>query len=316
MLEHILFLCGGLAVLIASGEFLVRGAVGIAKKFKVAPMVIGLTVVAFGTSTPELLVSVQAALVGSPEIAIGNVLGSNIVNVSFILGLTALILPLKVERSSVFTDWPVMMIGTILFGVTIYDLFISRVEGIFLILGLVVFVVIIVRNVIKVKKNTVIQEVVDDKKDKHIAYYISIVLVALAGMYFGADFLLKGAVGIARHAGMSEHIIGVTVVAVGTSVPELVASVMAAIKKQADISIGNLLGSNIFNIGAVLGGAALVNPIEVNPQVLNFDFWCLLVLTILLFPLLYHKLKLHRWKGGVLFLLYVAYVGYLVNGLI
>ncbi len=302
--------------MIASGEFLVRGAVGIAKKFKVEPMVIGLTVVAFGTSTPELLVSMQAALVGSPEIAIGNVMGSNIANVSFILGLTALILPLKVERSSVFTDWPVMMIGTTLFGVFIYDLFISRVEGMLLLLGLVVFVVIIVRNVIKVKKNAIIQKEADDEVVKHIGYYVFIVLVALAGMYFGADFLLKGAVGIARHAGMSEHIIGVTVVAVGTSVPELVASVMAAIKKQADISIGNLLGSNIFNIGAVLGGTALIKPIEVNPQVLNFDFWCLLILTILLFPLLYHKLKLHRWKGGLLFLLYVAYVGYLVNGML
>ncbi len=309
MLEDVLYLVGGLVALVASGEYLVRGAVGIAQKLNVAPMVIGLTVVAFGTSAPELLVSLNAAYAGTPEIAIGNVVGSNIANISFILGITAIIFPLAVERGTLRTDWPVMMFGTILTFFFMWDLEIQRWEGLTLFALLIVFVSVLVRKALKNRGNNVPDEY-EETKGNSMALYLLIVVGGLVGMYFGSEYMLEGAVGIADRAGMSKHVIGVTIVAVGTSVPELVTSIVASLKKQTDISVGNLLGSNIFNLGAVIGLTGTIKPIPVDQQVMAFDMWVVAGVSFVLLPLLLHKFKVHRWKGVMLLLAYLGYVGY------
>jgi cation:H+ antiporter len=303
----------GLATLIVGGEFLVKGAVGIAKKLHISTLVIGMTVISFGTSAPELIVSIKAALSGNPEIAIGNVVGSNIANIALVLGITVMIFPIVVDRNSKILDWPMMMIASILFFVFALffgkDYTITRWEGGILFFILVGFIYYLVSNSRKKTKQALAEtdnetEAVSDNIWKSLLF----LFVGLIGLYYGADWLLKSAVEIALSLGMSKSVVGLTIVAFGTSVPELVTSAVAAFKKETDISIGNLIGSNIFNIMAVIGITAMVKPINVDKAVINYDMLWMLGISAMLLPLMLIGKKLGRLKGFMLFATYVIYI--------
>ena len=302
-----LLLIGGLAVLIGGGEVLVRGAVGIAAKFKLSPLVIGMTIVSFGTSAPELIVSLKAALNGFPEIAIGNVVGSNIANIALVLGLTAIVLPIPVAVATLRRDWPIMMFISLLFFVFILNGILDNWEG-FIFVGLLLGYII---YQLKSSKN---KEEETEIIKQHIFASILFITVGVIGLAFGADWLVQGAVTIAKNFGVSEHVISVTIVAFGTSVPELVTSLVAAVKKQMDISVGNLIGSNIFNILAVLGITAIFKEIPISETVISNDIFWVLGTSFILLPLMLNY-KISRWKGALLFLSYLLYVFFLLQSI-
>jgi len=310
-----LFLILGLATLIVGGEFLVNGAVGIAKRFHISSLVIGMTVISFGTSAPELIVSIKAALSGSPEISIGNVIGSNIANIALVLGITVMIFPIVVDRNSKILDWPMMMGASVLFF--IFALFfgegyqIERWEGIVLFGLLLIFIYYLISSSRKKTKKALKNEesLIDNEAEKiNVPKAIGSLLIGLVGLYFGAEWLLDSAVILATDFGMSKATIGITIIAFGTSVPELVTSAVAAIKKETDISIGNLIGSNIFNIMAVIGITAIVKPIPVTEDVISYDMIWMLAISFCLLPLMLIGKKLGRLKGFMLFSTYVVYI--------
>lgn len=301
----------GLGVLVLGGEFLVRGAVGIAKKAHISPLVIGMTVISFGTSAPELFVSIGSALDGNPEIAIGNVVGSNIANIALVLGLTVLIFPITVDRNSKIIDWPMMMGASLLFYLFALDNIIQIWEGAILFGILVVFTYLLIRNSRKKSKKAIEEQDGQDEisavKDK-IGLSLILVVAGMIALYFGSEWMIEGAVGIANEFGMEKRVIAITVVAFGTSVPELVTSAVAAFKKETDISIGNLIGSNIFNIMAVVGITAIVKPIPVEETVINYDLIWMLGIALLLLPLMLIGKKVGRLKGALLFAIYIVYI--------
>ena len=301
----ILWVLLGFILLVIGGEYLVRSSIALSFKFNISKMIIGMTVVSFATSAPELLVSIQAALSGSPAIAINNVVGSNIANIGLVLGITAIIGSIAVDKSFYKTNWPVMM----LFSIVLYyflknDRVLSTLEGGILFAGLIVFLVHLIRSV---KKDTVIEDV-DDALAVVSNFKIFIwLLIGSAALYFGSVWLVSGAKEVAIAVGVSEAVIGVSLIAIGTSVPELAASVIAAIKQEKAISLGNLIGSNIFNIGSVLGLTALIKPILVTEsQILSNDIFWMLGFSAILIPLILipKRMKISRIKG---FLLVVAY---------
>jgi len=298
----------GLVVLIIGGEFLVRGAVGVAQKFRLSSLVIGMTVVSFGTSAPELIVSIKAALSGSSEIAMGNVIGSNIANIALVLGITVLIFPLPVDRNSKIIDWPMMFFASILFYLFALSGEISRIEGLILFVLLIAFVIFLIWNSRRKSNKLIEQEEFVIPTPRQFLKALSFLAIGLVGLYFGAEWLLMGAVDIARESGMEERVIGITIVAFGTSVPELVTSGVAAYRKETDISIGNLIGSNIFNIMAVIGITVMIKPIEVSPNTLNIDLIWMLVIAAALLPMLILGKKITRFKGLLLIATYVAYI--------
>lgn len=253
-------LIGGLALLIFSGNYLVESASDIARKFKLSSLVIGLTIVSFGTSAPELLVSTSASLQGHPEIALGNVFGSNIVNVGFIMGLTSLLLPFTVSRDSIKIDVKVMLAFSLAALLFASDGHFSRIEGILLFATLVIYTIWLILK----SKKTANDSAIETPK-RNILINSLILVASLAGLAFGSDFMVEGASTIAKNFGISEKVISVTVVAIGTSLPELTASLISVFKKEVGMTIGNVIGSNTFNIGAVLGISSSISPIE-------FDF--------------------------------------------
>jgi cation:H+ antiporter len=301
-----LWLVLGLIVLIVAGEFLVKGAVGVALKFNISTLVIGMTIVAFGTSAPELLVSVKAAIEGHPEISIGNVLGSNIANLALVLGLTTIVLPINVQRSTILLDWPIMMLATIAFSLFIMNGIIDWWEGVLYIIALIAFNFFMIKN--SANSIEVNDEVEQEKSNKNFLKNILFVVIGVVGLAFGANWLLDGAVQIALNFGVSEYVIGATIVAFGTSVPELVTSLVAAFKKQTDISIGNLIGSNIFNLLAVLGVTSVVKEIPVSSQVQGLDVYWLLGISFLIFPLMIFNNRINRISGLILVVSYIAYI--------
>jgi len=312
MLSYV-FLIVGFLLLIFSGDFLVKGAVSIALKLRLSTLVIGMTIVSFGTSAPELLVSIKAALGGHPDISIGSVVGSNISNIALILGITALVFPITVSKATLRIDWPMMMLSTLLFVVVVMDGELSAWEGILFIVFLISFIVWLIRNS---RKGSAVPAAVDEvnKEEKNLPLWKGVGLVGLGavGLVLGADLMLKGAVEIARYYDVSERIIGLTIVAFGTSLPELITSCVAAFRKEADISIGNLIGSNIFNILAILGITSIIHPISVSSSIINSDNYILLGITFLVFPLMYFGRKLTRGKGFLLFFVYTTYLIYLI----
>jgi len=311
-LDFILLILG-LAVLVIGGEFLVKGAVGIARNLEISPLVIGMTVVSFGTSAPELLVSLQAAAEGSPEIAVGNVIGSNIANLALVLGVTVLIFPIIVERQTKVIDWPVMMLATILFYIFLFDGIMDRWEGLVLFCFLVTFITWLIRRSRKESKLKIEEQGGKESTLLTIGYLI----LGLIGLYFGSEWFVEGAVQIAINLGMSKSVIGVTIVAFGTSAPELVTSCVAAYRKQSDISIGTLIGSNIFNIMAVIGLTSVVRPIDLNgvdaSQFLNFDMYWVAGIALALLPMMYFGVKFGRLKGVVLLISYIVYISIIVS---
>jgi cation:H+ antiporter len=312
-MEYVL-LIGGLIVLIISGEALVRGAVGVALKFKIPPLIIGMTIVSMGTSAPELLVSLKAALNGHAELAIGNVLGSNIANIALVLGITTMILPITVKRSTAYVDWGIMMLSTVLFYFFILNGTLNWYEGLIFTLGLIAFNIYMFKSIKKTKPGDEFLDVdVEKTKKSNILFHVFLIAIGCIGLTFGANWLLDGAVKIATDFGVSEHIIGVTIVAFGTSVPELITSVVAAFKKETDISVGNLVGSNIFNLLGVLGITALVQEIPVSLQVMNEDIYWLLGISLLVFPLMIIGYRINRFKGFLLFVSYSIYIYFVVS---
>ena len=297
----------GLAILIFSGDFLVRGAVGIASKFNVSTLVIGMTIVAFGTSAPELIVSLKAAIKNHPEIAVGNVIGSNIANLGLVLGATVLIKPLLIQRATVRLDWPAMMfISLLLWGFT-QDYELSFFEGLILFLFLAGYSVFMVK-----KSSGDVDEIDEDDIKKPIYLHILFAVGGSIGLAYGADLLLENAVEIARYFNVSEYVIGTTIIAFGTSVPELITSVVAALKNQSDISIGNLIGSNMFNIGSVLGITSMVKNIPFSETVVSQDMYWMLGVSFIILPLMLIGNKMPRWTGVILLFAYALYITFVL----
>jgi cation:H+ antiporter len=302
-------LLGGLVILILGGELLVRGATSIALKAKISPLVVGLTIVAFGTSAPELLISVKAALAGSPDMTMGNVVGSNICNLALVLGLTALISPIRVNSDSIKIDWPVAMGSSLLlyFVLKVMDPSLGWIEGIVFLSLLFLYTFYIIR---KSRRETKAQMVKDDelpKASNSPVKDILYILIGCVGLYFGADWFVGGARELALDLGVSERVIGITVLAIGTSLPELVTAVVASIKGETDLAVGNLIGSNIFNILSILGITSLITPIEVSSEIINYDLIAMIIVTMLVLPLMIYKRRMGKLSGGILLLVYVYY---------
>lgn len=301
----------GLLLLVVGGEFLVRSSVGLSFKLKLSKMVIGLTVVSFATSAPELLVSLQAAYNGLSDIALGNVIGSNIANIGMVLGITAIISSLTVDRDFYRFNWPVML----LFSIALYfllsnDKMLTQLEGIGLLTCLFIYLFVLIRRARKKK------EISEDGVDDGLAessYFKIFIWLAIGGvaLYFGSEWLVKGATQLAKAVGVSDYVISVTVIAIGTSVPELAASVIAALKKEKAISLGNLIGSNIFNIASVLGLTAIIKPIAViDKAILSTNIFWMIGFAAILLPLAFipKRLELSRYKGLILFVAYIVFV--------
>lgn len=300
----------GFMLLVIGGEFLVRSSVALSFKLKLSKLVIGMTVVSFATSAPELLVSLNAALDGSPDLALGNVVGSNIANIALVLGLTAIISPIVVDKNFYKMNWPAMMIISLLFYYfLINDNVISQFEGIYLLGFLVIFVYIMIS---KARKDKVVA--VDDVDDtlQDVSYFKIFFWLLIGGsaLYFGSSWLVDGAKEIALNLGVSEGVIGATVIAVGTSIPELSASIIAALKGEKAISLGNLIGSNIFNIGSVIGLTAIITPIKaVELDMMTNVYWMLGIIALLI-PLVFtpKKFEISRMKGLLLLAIYIAFI--------
>jgi cation:H+ antiporter len=309
----ILLVLVGLALLVVGGEYLVRSSVALSFKFNISKLVIGMTIVSFATSAPELLVSLQAALDGNSDIALGNVIGSNVANIGLVLGLTAMISPLVVDRSFYTLNWPMMMLVSVaLYFFLKGDNILSLFEGIVMTIALIVFLVILVRSSAQ-SKNIDLEEV-DDKLQFVSGIKITIwLLIGAAALYFGSEWLVKGAQQLAQSVGVSDYAISVTVIAIGTSVPELAASIIAAIKQEKAISLGNLIGSNIFNICSVLGLTAMIKPIAVNPntpEILASNIFWMIGIAAVMLPLVFlpKRYELSRYKGFLLFGAYMVFI--------
>jgi cation:H+ antiporter len=314
-LKILLFL-PGLALLLGGAEFLVRGASRLAAKVGVSPLVIGLTVVAFGTSAPELSVSLGSAFNGRVDIAFGNVVGSNIFNVLVILGLAALISPLAVNLQLIRFEVP-LMVGisalVLLFGL---DGVVNRWEGLLLFAGIIAYTVWAVRESRKESQAVKAEFAKEYQAPAAASPWIQIGLIALglAMLVLGAEWLVEGAVALATWAGLSELVIGLTIVAMGTSLPEVATSVVAALRGERDIAVGNVIGSNLFNIMAVLGLTAAVAPggVAVSPAALNFDVPVMIAVSLVCLPVFISGAVIDRWEGGIFLLYYALYAAFLV----
>lgn len=306
-----IYIFGGLILLYFGANWLVQGAITLALHLGLSPLIVGLTVVALGTSVPEALVSVRAAIGHQGGIALGNVIGSNILNIALILGLSAFFNPLKVDSHLVKADVPLLAGATFMLVVLLEDFYISRMEGTFLLLCIVFYVT---GNIMTVKRtspeeNKIEGVEVSEDHSKDLWRDISFLFIGLIALAFGSNFLVTGAVDLARILGLSEALIGLTIVSIGTGTPEMATALMAAYRKRADLAIGNAVGSNLFNIMFVLGIAALVAPLD-GKGISSIDLYVMLGVTILLLPTVWTGRILDR-KEGFLFL--AIYVGYLYH---
>ena len=308
----VLFIFLGLVLLVVGGNFLVRSSVALSFRFHISKMVIGLTVVSFATSAPELLVSIQAALDGFSDISLGNVIGSNIANIGLVLGVTAIIAPLTIDQDFYKFNWPVMMLLSVaLYFILSSGRVISRVEGFALLSTLFIYLYLLIRRARKTRETAV--HVVFDEALVTVSSFKIIVWFLIGGvaLFFGSQLLVTGAVELATIMGISERVIAVTMIAVGTSIPELAASVIAALKKEKAISLGNLIGSNIFNIASVLGITAIIQPILVKSEaVLSSDIFWMLGFSAVLIPLAFlpKKWEIGRIKGIVIVVAYALFI--------
>jgi len=301
----IFLLIFGLIVLIIGGNLLLKSAVSISMKFGIPRLLIGMTVVSLATSAPELIVSIKSAIKGSPDLAISNVLGSNIANLGLVLGITILFSPINISKSVYKKEWPIMMFSALYFLIVILDGVITKIEG-----GILVcFLIITIISLIKLRdKNEV-----EDQLENEDSIIKSIIILFFGGLFlfYGSEWFIDGAIQLANSFGISERIIGITVVSVGTSIPELVTSLVAVFNKEKSISLGNLLGSNIFNVFAVLGITSLVTPLSVLDQnIIDFDIYVMLFFAALILPLIFFpkKLFLGRKEGLIILLFYSFYL--------
>ncbi len=310
----------GLVLLIAGGDALVRGASGIAMLARVTPAVVGLTIVAAGTSMPELVVSLQAALEGRPGLAVGNVVGSNIFNIGAILGLAALMTPLKIRGNAVRLEWPIMMLATVQLHLLARDARVDRLEGAFLLSAMIAFTA----YAVWIGKKATVQVEQDEFEEiatasfgrtgrAALAFNLGALLLGLGLLASGSTALVHGAVGIASSLGVSDSVIGLTIVAAGTSTPELVTSLVAARRGQDDMAVGNVVGSNIFNVLGILGTTALIHPLPVPSEIIARDNWWMIGLSLLLFPLMRTGMRVNRLEGALLLATFTTYITLLIR---
>ncbi|MCV6629040.1 MAG: calcium/sodium antiporter [Flavobacteriaceae bacterium] len=306
----LLFILGGLVLLILGGNWLLKAAVALSLKLNIPKIVIGMTVVSFATSAPELIVSIKAALSGSADLSISNVVGSNIANLGLVLGVTVVLSKIDVKKSFYITDWPVMMFSSVLLYLFMKpDGILQASEGIILFGLLVVFLIYL----LKFQKQAVVDEMPEDDELLPLWKTAMFLTIGGAALWGGSDLLVQGAVSMAQALGVSESIIGLTVVSIGTSIPELAASIIAVLKKEKAISLGNLLGSNVFNILAVLGITSMIIPLEVNDdRLMQVDIYWMLGIAFMVFPLVFIPRGLRLgWRDGILLL--AAYVTFIYS---
>ena len=295
----------GLTVLVIGGNLLLKAAVSISLRFGIPKLLIGMTVVSLATSAPELIVSIKSALKGSPDLAISNVLGSNIANLGLVLGITIVFSPINISKSIYKKEWPIMMFSAVYFLIVVLDGVISKTEG-----GILVcFLVMTISALIKLRD----KDEVELENESEDSFLKSLLILFFGGLflYFGSEWFIDGAIMLANSFGISERIIGITVVSVGTSIPELVTSLVAVFNKEKSISLGNLLGSNIFNVFAVLGITSLVTPLTVIDQnIIDYDIYIMLFFAAIILPLIFFpkKLVLGRKEGVIILLFYTVYI--------
>jgi cation:H+ antiporter len=319
MLTHVLFFLLGLGALVAGAEALVRGAAKIALSLGISPLVVGLTIVAMGTSSPEVAVSVGAALSGNTDIAVGNVVGSNIFNVLFILGISAVITPLVVHSQIIRQEVPIMIGASVILAMMILDGSLGRVEAALLLVLLAGYLVFLVRQ-----SRAETAEIRDEYEgaaarrdgswDSHWAMQVLLIAAGLGLLVLGSGWLVESAVAFARAFGVSDLVIGLTIIAAGTSMPEVATSIMAAIRGERDIAVGNVIGSNTFNILGCLGLSGIVSAggLDIAPAVLNFDIWVMIAVAVGCLPVLLLRQQIGRKRGLLFLAYYTAYVVYLI----
>ncbi|SHO64659.1 calcium/sodium antiporter [Algoriphagus zhangzhouensis] len=310
-----LLLALGLVILLFGGKILVDGASAIALKLGMSSGLIGLTIVAFGTSAPELLVSVSAALKGNSDISIGNVIGSNIANIGLVLGFSGVFYPIMIKRTHLRFDYLITILVSLLFFGLSYNGNIQVWEGLLLFGLFIVFNLYLFKSV----KGGVNEDPGHEAEEEieHVKGYgwiasLGLFVGGIVGLYFGSNLLVENAVLISREFGVSERIIGVTIIAIGTSLPELITSIMAALAKETDMALGNILGSNIMNILSIIGLTAIIQPINVSPEFIQSDFIWMIGFTLILFPLMKTKMQISRLEGVILLLGYFAYLFFLL----
>lgn len=309
---NVLLIAGGLVLLIAGGNWLLKAAVSFSLKLEIPKIVIGMTVVSFATSAPELIVSLKSALSGHPDISLGNVIGSNIANLGFVLGIVIMVSTIKVEKSFYIQDWPVMMLASLMLWLFMTTgLMIERWEGLVMLCMLIVFLVYL----LMFQKTAVVDEMPEDDVALPIGKSMMYLIIGGLGLWGGSELLIEGAVNMAYNLGVSKRIIGITIISVGTSIPELAASIIAVAKKEKAISLGNLLGSNVFNILAVLGITSIVSPIPVEDKdLLAVDIPWMIYFALLVFILVFAPSKMRlSWREGLILLgSYIVFIALLV----
>lgn len=316
MTTTLLFLVFGFTLLILGANWLVNGASSLARKLNISELIIGLTIVAFGTSAPELVVNIISSIKGFNDVTMGNVLGSNLFNLMLILGASGIVYPLFVQIKTIWKEIPFSLFAALILLVLANFSFnngnimsINRIDGILLLVFFVLFMIYIFYNL---KNKT--EDIETDGKIHKTTISIFLIVIGLAALVFSSRLVVENAIKLAQIFGLSEKVIGVTIVSAGTSLPELVTSMVAAFRKKSDIAIGNIIGSNIFNILLVLGVSSVINPIKFNSS-FNYDIWLLIASTALLFGFMFSgiKYKLDRWEAGLLFTGYIGYIVYLLR---
>ena len=318
MLANITFVVAGLILLIWGADRFVHGAAATARNLGIAPLLIGLTVVALATSAPEILVSVVAALDGQPGLAYGNAIGSNIVNIGLVLGLTAMIRPIKLESATLRREMPALLAVTLLTVSLFLDTYLSQIDGVVMLTGLVIVMVWLTRLGMRSAANDPIKIDYEAEIPSDVTMPMAVVwlIIGLTILLIGAKILVYGAIGVAEMLGVSEVVIGVTIVAFGTSLPELAVSLASALKGEYGLAIGNIVGSNIFNLLAVIGVAATIAPSPLAPSVLSLHIFVMVAFTLVLFAMTYDydgKAELSRLEGAALLIAYLAYDGYVIS---
>lgn len=311
MLEAIVLLCIGLALLVWSADRLVFGAAALARNFGIAPLVIGMTILAMGSSAPEMMVSATAALAGKTDTAVGNVLGSNIANIALILGITALMKPLSISSIIIRRELPLMLGVTLIAGFLLWDNYLGFMEGVLLVVLFIIFLL----AMLKISRNAKdIGDPLAEEQESEIPTGVSNkaaiiwVVVGIILLPYAASMLVDSAVTIAKHFGMSDLLIGLTIIAIGTSLPELAASIASIFKGEDDMAVGNIIGSNVFNILAVMGIPGLINPSVISPLAMGRDFYVMLGLSVLLLLMaLGKRRRINRVEGGILVFCFMAY---------
>lgn len=307
---NFIYIVVGLILLVLGGNWLLKSAIGLSIKLKISKIIVGLTVVSFATSAPEMIVSIKAALSGYSDIALGNIVGSNIANIGLVLGLVLLINAIQLEKTFFKIDWPITMITTILlFVFLVIDGVLSRIEGIIFIIVLIIYLLYLIKNASKVEEETSTDtEIIGSLSNGKIFFFM---IIGGFGLWLGSELLVNGAVNLAENLGVSQRIIAITVVSIGTSIPELASSVIASIKKENAISFGNIIGSNIFNILSVLGITVIIKPIDkIDVRLLEQDVYWMLGFAFVLLPLAFlpKRNSLSFQEGIVLLLLYFIFV--------